>query len=152
MELISKRMTKIANLETEKITTKDSIKSYDEAIARDTKDIARATYAKSKIEDANPDAEDLRKEQDEIIKSLNESIAETKENKISAQKDINDTIVELDKEIDEQKKGIKKIEDGETKVSLEELNQLTDVLMLDITKAAANASLKDITASPTVVA
>lgn len=111
MELISPRLSAIANLESDVKDVQDEIASYSHRI-----DVV--TYENSKLDQNHPDFAKHLKDGEETLVYYADEI-----------KDLNESIVELQKEIDEQKKGITAIESGETKVSLDRLNALVDSMI-----------------------
>ena len=118
-QLISARLAKIAGLNGE-VTT---VNGY---IADQNKEIARANYALSMVDAANPDAADLTKEANDRVTAANASI-----------KKFQDDLANLQKSIDEQNAGIAAIESGATKVSAEELACLVDKMLVAQAKEAA---------------
>ena len=133
-------------MEIEKADLVKGLEAYKTIEANLNKEIARESYLLSKVEDANPDAVEIRKDINETITDLKASIVENTKDAADAKVMVDTACKELDTQIKDQNDKITLIENGETKVSLEELNQLTDVLMLDVTKTAALASVKDLLA------
>ena len=111
MELISPRLSKIADIEA-------SIKELNDCKTRLEHELKVEIYEKSKLDTAHPDYETNKKLADETIEILTKEIEE--HTKFAE---------ETAKEIIEQKEGIAKIEAGETKVSLEALNDLVSKMI-----------------------
>lgn len=111
MKLISPRLSNIAEIET-------SIKDTNDCKARLEHDLKVAIYEKSKLDTAHPNFEADNKTADEFIADIKKSI-----------EDHTKTAEEVAKQIDEQKKKIAMIEAGETKVSLEDLNDLVEKMI-----------------------
>lgn len=106
MELISPRLTKIAELESQVKKYSDCVKHYEHTILVEN-------YEISKLDKEHPDYEDTKKNKEDEVKYSTERIEDCKK-----------SIVEIEKEIAYQKESIAKIEKGETLVSLERLNDL----------------------------
>lgn len=106
MELISPRLSKITAIENE-------IKSVNECKANYEHEVLVQSYEISKLDKDHPDYEATKKNKEEIVVDCTASI-----------KEHSDRVIDLEKEIAEQKEGIAKIESGETKVCLEDLNAL----------------------------
>ena len=106
MALITPRLTKIASLEAKIACINTHIADYDHVILVEN-------YEISKLDTEHPDYEAYKKEKTERVTRYTEGTAEL-------QKDVED----VNKLIAEQKEGIAKIESGETKVSIDELNAL----------------------------
>jgi chromosome segregation ATPase len=111
MELVAPRLSKIASLEAEIKGRNEEIKSYDHRIAVNT-------YENSKLDTNHPDYEDNKKEKEAAL----EYLAKIKE---ETTKEIN----EIKKEIEEQNDSINKIASGETKVSIDSLNELVSKMI-----------------------
>jgi peptidoglycan hydrolase CwlO-like protein len=111
MKLISPRLSTIAGLETDMKELEDCQKTNEHKIVVEN-------YEIGKMDKDHPDyAEDLKDKQDEA-KYAQERVDELLKD-----------IAEVQKAITEQKDGIAKIESGETKVCLEDLNELVDKLV-----------------------
>lgn len=117
MNLIVPRLSRIANIEA-------SIKDVEEDIADETHTIKVHTYEISKMDVDHPDYAEDKAEIEECVKNHEGRVVKLQE-----------VIVALNKEITDQKEGIAKIESGETKVSLDSLNDLVSDM---IKKAALN--------------
>ena len=111
MNLIVPRLSNISNLE-------GDVKSVNESIASHQKTVDVETYEISKLDADHPNYEAKKKVKEDKIKDLTEVIA-----------NYNKEIVELNKAIQEQKDGIAKIEAGEVKVSLSDLNELVATMI-----------------------
>ena len=111
MKLISPRLSRIAIIESE-------IKDGNEKIERTNHNIKVAEYEKSKLDAQHPNFEASTKTADEEIAFLKSKV-----------EDYTKLEVEITRGIDEQKKAIALIETGETKVSLEDLNDLVDKMI-----------------------
>jgi len=111
MNLISPRLSKITELENE-------IKDTQECEAQNAHFKLVTEYELSVSDKNHPDYEDRKKESEEDIKASEEV---TKQHA--------DVVAAIEKEIADQKEGIEKIKSGETKVSLEALNELTEKLI-----------------------
>ena len=110
-KLINPRLSKINELEA-------NIKNLNAYKADLKLDLDTEIYEISKLDVDHPKYDKTKAKKEEYVKSLSEVIAEKdKEN------------VEIEKMIAEQKEKIQKIETGETKVSLEDLNDLVDTLL-----------------------
>lgn len=111
MQLISARLTRIANLEEQAKATTKCKENIEHWILVDK-------YELSKLDTEHPDYEAHKKDKEESIKY--------NEDKLTAHdKELED----IQKLITEQQEGIAKIESGETKVSLEALNALVDEML-----------------------
>jgi len=111
MKLISPRLSNIAEIEA-------SIKDTNDCKARLEHDLKVAEYEKSKLDTAHPNFEVDNKAADEFIVDIKKAI-----------EDHTKTAEEVATQIDEQKKKIAMIEAGETKVSLEDLNDLVEKMI-----------------------
>ena len=110
MNLISARLSTVASLEGE-------VKATTDCKTRIEHRVKVAQYELSKLDKEHPDFELNKTEYEALLKGLTVDLEEhTKE------------IERLTKLITEQKEGIAKIESGETKVSLDELNALVEKL------------------------
>jgi len=118
MELITPRLSKIANLEV-------SIKSVMDCKAAIEHEILVENYEISKLDTEHPDYLEMKKEKEEAIIAYNEEVTLHTEG-----------LKELEEVMKEQKEGIAKIESGETKVSIEALNELVSKM---IEQSALNA-------------
>jgi uncharacterized coiled-coil protein SlyX len=115
MNLISPRLSKIADLENRITDINKEIEGFNH-------DILVENYEISKLDTEHPDYADHKGRKEDSVKCDTECID-----------NCNKAIEELNKAITEQKDGIAKIESGETKVSLEDLNDL----VIRMTKQAA---------------
>jgi chromosome segregation ATPase len=111
MELITPRLSKIANLEVE-------VKSVEECKADLEHEILVENYEISKLDTDHPDYKDFKTEKEEVVKQYTEEVATHVKG-----------LEELAKQIAEQKDGIAKIESGEVKVSLDALNDLVSKMI-----------------------
>ena len=111
MNMISPRLSAIATLEN-RIT--DITKSKNEV----NHSILVNNYEISKLDTGHPDYEAMKAEKNEIVTRATETL-----------KGYDESITNIQKDIDEQKAGIVKIENGETKVSLDDLNQFVERLV-----------------------
>ncbi|MEK6884615.1 MAG: hypothetical protein AABY22_33590 [Nanoarchaeota archaeon] len=111
MELINPRLTNVADLE-------GNLKSANEKTTNLEFDVKVENYELSKLDTEHPNFEKRKVRKEETLKSLATSIEENKK-----------FVTEIEKEIAEEKAAIAKIESGETKVSLENLNSLVDKLI-----------------------
>ena len=150
MGLIARRTTRISNMNLEKTTLVKGLEAYTKRAEEITKDIARNDYAFSKIEDANPDATELRKTLTDSTKLLNEMLAENTKDAAQAKIDVDQSCKNLDEAIKEQNDKIALIEKGETKVSLDELNTLTNELLLKVAKETANSAVSKLATTDVV--
>ena len=114
LELISARREKIADLNKEVETHNEYKKNLEFKLKC-------VTYDKSKVDPENPRAEKLLKGYEEDEKYVNDEI-----------KSVDECLVEINKKIEEHNDGIKKIESGETKVSLDRLNELSAILIAEL--------------------
>lgn len=142
MKLISRKLTQVSNLEQEVTAVKDSLKAYTERATAITKSLARVAYKLSKVEDANPDAVEMRKDLAEDTKMLERDLARNVKDEAEAKVAVAETVTKLEEAIKDQNDKIALIEKGETKVSLDELNELTDTLLGNVTNSAALESVK----------
>jgi len=93
------------------------------------KSLARAAFAKAQINPDDPDAEELTKNCDEKTKNTNEAIEAVK-------KDIEN----LNALVAKNNESIALIESGETKVSADDLQAVSNDLLEEISKAAVVAA------------
>ena len=121
MNLISPRLRHIADFQT-------SIKNTNESIKEFKHEIEVETYEISKLDTNHPDFEKKKKDKEIIVEELNKGITCYEEQ-----------VTEFNKQVKEQEDGIAKIENGETKVSLESLNELVETLVLEEAKKQVNA-------------
>ena len=111
MKLISPRLSTISGYQS-------TITEYQKEIAANDHLIIVLNYEISKLDTNHPDYAVFQKiKTDKVNARTNESI------------EINKDIVNVQKQIDEQNASIAKIESGETKVSLEDLNELVDKMV-----------------------
>ena len=111
MELISPRLTKISSLEGDLAFT-------NKVIADVNHDIVVENYEISVLDQNHPDYEDHKKAKEANVKADQDELVELAK-----------SVEEINKAIAEQKDGIQKIETGETKVSLDRLNETVDKLV-----------------------
>ena len=111
MELISPRLTKIAELESEKKGYEDEVNNYNHRVVVEK-------YEKSVADKDQPDFKENQEQSDDSLAWL------AKEIELA-----NTGVTETQKAIDEQKKSLTAIETGETKVCLDRLNQLVDQMI-----------------------
>lgn len=111
MELINPRLSRIAELENRITNINEDIKNTNHALLVEK-------YEISKMDSDHPNHAERLAGKETRIKTLTESIEFSNKN-----------IEEINKSIVEQNKGITAIETGETKVSLDCLNDLTDKLI-----------------------
>ena len=119
MELISPRLTKISSLEGD---LADIAKDVD----RVTHDNLVENYESSVLDQNHPDYAETKKAKEAIVTANTEYLADLAKSK-----------TEIEKAIAEQKDGIQKIETGETKVSLDRLNETVDKLVSSFAKEEA---------------
>jgi chromosome segregation ATPase len=112
----------------------DNLAVFDRRIASLTKDnderakdVARATYRLSKLEETNPDFKELKETEDNYIKYTNECIESA-----------NKSIADLTKEKAEVAKEIAKVTSGELKVSADNLSAKAKELAEEWMKAQAS--------------
>ena len=111
MQLISPRLTKIGELEGEVVSTN---KEIDEV----KHEVLVENYEISKLDTEHPDYAKTKADKEQVVKDDTTTL-----------ENLAKSIVEINKEIDEQKASIAKIENGETKVSLDALNDLVSKLV-----------------------
>lgn len=111
MGLISARLTKVANLESD-------LAIFDKEKTDINHDIKVENYEISKLDTEHPDYEETKKGKTELVTDLTKALEGIAKN-----------VEETNKLITEQKEAIAKIENGETKVSLDELNSLVDEMV-----------------------
>lgn len=111
MNLISPRLSAIASLE-------GNIKDVEAYIADEAHTIKVHAYELSKMDVNHPDYASDKTEIETCIKNHEDKVAKLEE-----------SIVEINKLIAEQKEGIAKIESGDTKVSLDKLNDLVSKMI-----------------------
>ena len=116
MKLISPRLSEISELEARVASINDDIQDINHEVKVEN-------YEISKLDQDHPNFEDTKKRKLDLIESLTKVI---KNNEIWIEK------VNID--INHQKENILKIESGDTKVSLELLNELVDKLILQESK------------------
>ncbi|MFA7301783.1 MAG: hypothetical protein WC069_05755 [Candidatus Shapirobacteria bacterium] len=121
LKLISPRLAKISRLETDIATLVKSGKEVEKFISVEE-------YEISKLDTEHPNYE--------TKKAIKE--AEIKDLKVTLE-DYAKEVEVINKAIVEQRDGIIKIETGETKVSLDALNELVDVLINEDAKAQVKA-------------
>ena len=119
MELISPRLTKIAGLEAD---LEDNAKTVKET----NHDITVENYEIGVLDQNHPDYEKTKADKEATVK---EDQAELVELATEA--------TEINKEIAEQKAAIQKIESGETKVSLDRLNETVEKLVTSYAREEA---------------
>lgn len=95
-----------------------SKESEAKAIERHTKTVATEEYNLNQLDENHPDHEDRLKRAERDVECAKENLASTE---INAEK----TLKTIDKQIEKAEKAIEKIEAGETKVSIEEVEELT---------------------------
>ena len=131
----SLRMKMVIGLQSRVASVVSTINSHNESITELKKDQARVAFRKSQIADGDPDAADKAKDYDEQTAELDKAIEST-----------NKRIEDLNKaKLDEEAK-ITKVENGEVKVNLDELNDLTEKLIVEVTKDTAVAKAKELSA------
>ena len=106
MDLITPRLSKISDLEAKVVSVTACKAEYEH-------DIVVTNYEISKLDTDHPDYTKTKEGMEAEVKELTEEI-----------KKHDEVLVEIAKEIADQKDGIAKIESGEVKVSLEALNDL----------------------------
>lgn len=111
MNLITPRLSRISGLE-------NDIKELNDQKTKVEHFIVVENYELSKLDTAHPDYADNKKSKEESVKILTEESA-------AITKHIEDT----NKVMTEEKDGIAKIESGETKVSLDALNEMVERLV-----------------------
>jgi len=116
MKLISPRLSRIGMIE-------ENIKDLNKAINEHDHEILVQTYEISKMDQQHPDHADHKNRKEDDIKELTECINDLKKE------------IELSNEaLKDENEGIAKIESGETKVSLESLNEMVEKLILQRAK------------------
>lgn len=121
------RLRWVSNIKDEVLILDNAIASCTKDNECHTKDIARAEYRLSKLEQANPDYEDLKKEDEERIKQYNKWIEGN-----------NRRITDLTEEKAKVSEKIAKVESGEFKVSAENLSSKAKELAEEYMKAQAS--------------
>lgn len=116
MKLISPRLSTISNLENE-------IKEINKAKDIINHEILVTSYEISKLDTGHPNYDKTKTAKEEKLKVYTEALG-----------DNDKEITEIQKEIDEQKAGIAKINNGETLVSKDELNALVETLIIQDAK------------------
>ena len=111
MNMISPRLSNLSDLQ-------NRITDLSKGQAAYNHSAIVANYEISKLDKEHPDYEEKKAKLLERVKNATEY-----------SEDITKQIAEVQKEIDEQNTGIAKIESGETKVSLDDLNSLTERLV-----------------------
>lgn len=111
MELINPRLTKISIL-------KNNIAEYNECKNKANHNIKVQKYELSKLDQEHPNYDKNKTFKEETLKDLEEQV-----------KHYDEHILDIEKEILEQKEKITKIENGETKVSIDDLNCLVDKMI-----------------------
>ena len=100
------------------------------------KDIARANFGISQLIDADPDKEELTKSYTETIASLNKEIESANQEIVTANKSVTDITAH-----------IQEIQDGKVKVCLDDLNALTEELIMEVTKSVAVSTAASLSVS-----
>ena|ERR1035437_3680040 len=108
MKLISPRLSAISAIQ-------NVITEYQKEITANDHNLVVLNYEISKLDQDHPDYAIFSKNKTDQVNGITEDTVE-----------INKEIVNVQKQIDEEKLGIAKIESGETKVSLEDLNDLVN--------------------------
>jgi len=111
MKLISPRLSNIADLENNITNITKDINANDHMIVV-------ANYEMKKLDTEHPDYAEHKARKEDKVRCITENVVNMKKN-----------IDEINKYIQEQKDGIAKIELGETKVSLDDLNEMVDKLV-----------------------
>lgn len=111
MALISPRLSKVASLE-------DTLKSLAETKAEVDHEILVENYEISKLDTAHPNYDKTKARKEETVKNYTTEL-----------EGLAKRVEETNKAIEEQKEAISKIEKGETKVSLDALNDLVDEMI-----------------------
>ena len=111
MKLISPKLSTIASLQS-------TITGYQKEIATNDHLLVVLNYEVSKLDTNHPDYAVFQKNKTDNINAITTDSV-----------NINKSIVEVQKQIDEKNTEIAKIESGETKVSLEDLNELVDKMV-----------------------
>jgi len=111
MDLIKNRQTKIADIEAKIKDTTDCKADYE-------LDLKTENYEISKLDTAHPKYDKMKAVKEETVKILTETIKEHDE-----------ALVKLEEEKKEQVDAITKIEAGETKVSIDALNDLVSKMI-----------------------
>ncbi len=111
MGLISARLSKVATLE-------ENLASLAKQKTEVEHDVKVETYELSKLDANHPNYEKNKTAKEETVKSLNKEL-----------EDLAKQTEDTNKLVTEQKEAITKIESGETKVSLEALNDLVDEMV-----------------------
>jgi len=120
------RLRWISNIKDQIAGIEREIASYTKYNEGYTKDIARAEYRLSKLEEANPDYTDLKKKDEDEIVSCNKAIENN-----------NRHIAEATEEKTTVEKEIAKVESGELKVSADNLSAKAKELAEDWMKVQA---------------
>jgi V8-like Glu-specific endopeptidase len=116
------RMAKINNLMVYKFNATKDIKFFEDNVKYTEKQLAIAKYDLAKLDPEHPDAENKTKICQEAIDSYTKKL-ENNTKKLTEYKE------DADKQIKEYDEKITKWESGESKVSIDELNQLADEMI-----------------------
>jgi hypothetical protein len=111
------------------LSVNKDIAALEDNILKYGKCLARAAFAKAQINPNDPDAEELTKSYDADAKFANDSTAECKKE-----------IEVLNTLVADNNKAIAAIESGETKVSADDLQAVSNDLLEEISKAAVVAA------------
>ncbi len=127
MNMVSRVQTQISDIE-------KNINEHTENVMNLKKNIARENFAETQLVEADPDfaekKEDIKKEVEMIEKLI---VSE------------NETIQKFNELKDEKVKKIESIQNGEIKVSIDELNEKTNELINEITKSTAVKAVESVT-------
>lgn len=127
MNMVSRVQTQISDIE-------KHINEHTENVMNLKKNIARENFAETQLVEADPDfaekKEDIKKEIEMIEKLI---VSE------------NETIQKFNELKDEKVKKIESIQNGEIKVSIDELNEKTNELINEITKSTAVKAVESVT-------
>ena len=129
------RMKMITRVQTKVASNNNNIENLNKDLQRVKKDIARAQFKQTQIVDADPDKDDKIAQLVNVVKNYDEEI-------IFINKEL-DNLNEVKKELDAH---IEKIQNGEVKVCLDELNELTNQLIMEVTKDTAVETAKELSA------
>ena len=116
-QAVNGQKTAITELKTQKT-------NLEKEIEKPTKEVARAEYKLSKIDEANPDFEVLKENAETSVKAAKENL-ETMEKYVKKESE------KMDKKVTERNEKITKWETGETMVSLEAMTDLTNKIIED---------------------
>lgn len=111
-------------------------KRHDESVLALNKQIAIANYQTGLVVDADPEAEDKRLKFAKVVESATKSMEQVTANYIECDADFQKAIADV-------KESIAKVESGEIKMDKNELSQLADNFIHEVTNEAVRSKLAE---------